>query len=299
MIEPGWYEGELTAAAGPPLRVRVDARGDGSTDPSDGKPLTIRNYQTGDGRTVDAAALRFRKLEHGDEIWPGQVLARVHADDLELRLQRLSGKIRDLEARGQTVQGLRTERAEVERQLGMASFGPRRLHALWVVLKRHVEPGAAVKPGDAVALVAPLDPKTRQPLDPLVYLDVERSAPGRVDGGPGGAPLPDDVQPPAARPRRGDRRVRRAAGEAAGGERRFRAVVAVTTAPFPLRSGAGCKAEIVVGPQAGLSDYPGTMSPGSTTAYSFPVAHALGGSCTNGLRLEIVPGDRHGIRQQR
>jgi hypothetical protein len=237
----------LTAAVGAPLRVRVDARGDGTTDPSGGKPLTIRNYKTEDGRRVDAAALRFHKLEHGDEVWPGQVLARVHADELELRLKRLDGKIRDLEARGQPAQGLRGERDEVERQLGTAAVRVPRTHALWVVLKRYVEPGTAVKPGEAVALVAPLDPRTRQPLDPLVYLDVSdrhraELAPGqavrlyltmynhRLHGHAEG--ILERIEP---------------LGEAAGGERRFRAVAAVTNTPFPLRCGAGCKAEIVAG----------------------------------------------------
>src|SRR5206468_7065319 len=102
-----------------------------------------------------------------DELWPGQILARIHAGELELRLKKLDGKLKDLEARGRPIEGLRGEREAVAQQLARSVLRVPETHTLWIVLKVHVEAGVAVKPGDAVALVAPLDPSTRQPLDPI------------------------------------------------------------------------------------------------------------------------------------
>ncbi|HYT90240.1 MAG TPA: hypothetical protein VEL76_16150, partial [Gemmataceae bacterium] len=159
----------------------------------------------------------------------------------------LDGRLKDLEARGRPVEGLRGERDALVQHLVRGALRVPESHTLWIVLKVHVEAGAAVKPGDAVALVAPLDPSTRQPLDPIVHLEINDKHCAEV------APQ-QTVRLSFAMYNHRHHGYAEAVlerveplGETIGGERRFRAVAAVTQAPFPLRPGAGCKAEIVVG----------------------------------------------------
>src|SRR5439155_20812635 len=96
--------------SGAPLRVRLDSQGDGCTDPGQGKTLRVTGYELPDGGRVAPADLRFHKLKARDELWPGQVLARVQADDLRERLARLEGRVLDLESQGESAREVRARR---------------------------------------------------------------------------------------------------------------------------------------------------------------------------------------------
>ncbi len=248
LIEAGWYEGELTPPGGRPLQVRVDGRGDGTTEPAGEGGQTVRAWQLSDGRTIQADALRFHKLQAGDEVWPGQVLAHVRDDEAQRRLKTLEGRVQDLQAQQKPAHEARAERDALRALLARATLRVPPRHALWSVLKVHVEPGAAVRPGEALALLAPLDPATRQPLDPVVQLEV--SDRHRADLEPG--------QAVRLYPAMYNQRLHGHAealteridpwGEPGpGGERRFTVLARVTHTPFPLRPGAACRAEIVTG----------------------------------------------------
>jgi hypothetical protein len=248
VVESGWHEGEITRPAGPPLRARVDGRGDGRTDPTQGESLPVRGYRLADGGMLGATGLRFHKLQAGDELWPGQPLARVHADDLERRLQRLQGRVRDLEAHGQPTAAARAERDQVERQLRKATACVPEAHELWVVLKVRAEPSAAVGAGDALALVAPLDPRTRQPHDPVARLEVADRHRADLEEGQAIRLYPAMYnQRLHGHARATVERVEPWGEAQPGGGRRFGVVARITEAPFALRLGASCKAEVVVG----------------------------------------------------
>jgi hypothetical protein len=248
LLELGWYEGELTAPGGRPLRLRVDGRGDGTTERAGEGGQAVRAYRLSDGRSIAPTALRFHKLQASDEVWPGQVLARVCADESERRLKILEGRVRDLEAQGLPAQEARAERDALRALLAGATLRAPRGQELWSVLKVHVEAGAAVRPGDAVALLAPLDPTTREPLEPVVLLEVSDRHRADLEVNQAVRLYPAmynqrlhghaDAVIERIEPR----------GEPGpGGERRFGVVARVTHTPFALRPGAACRAELVVG----------------------------------------------------
>src|SRR5262249_24035829 len=121
LVEAGWYEGTVAQPSGEPLRVRLDDLGDGSTHPSQGKPLTGGADRWRDGRRMAPAALRFHKLREGDELWPGQVLARVQADEWRERLARLEGRLQDLESRGEPAREVRARRDALRERLARST----------------------------------------------------------------------------------------------------------------------------------------------------------------------------------
>ncbi|MCC6417093.1 MAG: hypothetical protein IT429_02460 [Gemmataceae bacterium] len=248
VVEPGWYEGAVSRSAGPPLRLRVDGRGDGCTDPAAGKAQEVRAYKLTDGGSIEPGDLRFHKAQAGDEVWPGQPLAVVRADELELRLRQLEGRVRDLEDQGRPTNAARAERDALRALLAAGAVRVPQGHRRWAVFKVHVEARAAVRAGDPVALVAPLDPQTGAPLDPVVRLEVADRHRAEVE-----VKQTVRVYPAMYNQRlhgHAEALVERVEpwGEPGpGGERRFTAVATITRTPFPLRPGAGCRAEIVVG----------------------------------------------------
>ncbi|MCI0457132.1 MAG: hypothetical protein L0Z62_09150 [Gemmataceae bacterium] len=248
LIEVGWQEGELTRAGGRPLQVRLDDRGNGTTEPAGEGGLAVRAWKLSDGRTVPRDALRWHKIQAGDEVWPGQVLAHVRDDDSEQRLKVIEGRVQDLEAQQKPAHEARAQRDALRTLLARATLRAPSKHALWSVLKVHVESGAAVRPGESVALLAPLDPATRQPLDLTVQLEV--SDRHRADLEPGQLVR---LYPAMYNQRlhgHADAAIERIEpwGEPGpGGERCFTVLARVAHAPFTLRPGAACRAEIVLG----------------------------------------------------
>jgi hypothetical protein len=210
LVEPGWYEG----AAGK-IRVRVDGQGKGVTEPGETAPLAVANYKLKNGATVDVNDLTFHKLTAGDELWPGQPLADIRA------------------AEGNRVRAVLPVPAGANH---------------WLVLKVYPDPRQAVAAGDPVALVAPLDPATHQPKSLVAILDVHEKHMGELE--PGQAIRIFSSMYNQRLHGHADgviERVEPLGEPLQGGERRFRAIAAVTTAPFTLRPGSSFKAEIIVG----------------------------------------------------
>jgi hypothetical protein len=217
LIEVGWYEGELRRNSGQPVRVRLDSQGNGITEPAQGEAQAIQNYKSADGLEVPLDRLRFHKLEAGDVLWPAQGLAHI-----------------------------RCEQPEHIAHADVRVPGDRH----WLVLRVHASHLQAVEAGDAIALITPVDPTTKEPLDPIAHLEILEKHAGEVRVG---------------------QRVRfystmfnqRLYGHAEGilerveplgepgnnGERRFRALAAITASPFPLRLGSSGRVEIVIGPK--------------------------------------------------
>src|SRR5262245_9244161 len=70
LVEAGWYEGDVARPSGEAVRVRVDGRGDGCTDPARGPAQPVQGYKLPDGRAVAAAGLPHPKLPPAAPLWP-------------------------------------------------------------------------------------------------------------------------------------------------------------------------------------------------------------------------------------
>jgi hypothetical protein len=254
LIEPGWYEAELPRPGGESLRARLDREGNGLTDPARGTPLPVHHYELTDGERrlrVKKDGVRFHRLEAGDELWPGQVLASVRADDWRFQLEQVEARLRQWESSG--YQGTEYERARSERealrhQLGQAAVRVPAEGDLWLAVRVHVALLQAVRAGDAVAAVVPLDPQTRRPRDLVARLDVGEKHFGSLE--PGQVVRLDCPMYGHRLHGYAEARIERLGpcGEAGpDGQRRFHAVAPLTHAPFALPLGAGFKAEVVVG----------------------------------------------------
>jgi hypothetical protein len=236
------------------LTVRLDAHGDGQSDPAQGAPLAVTQFQLLDGdrkTSVARESVRFHKLAAGDELWPGQVLAAMRTDELRFKLGQAEERLRHAESQGTgsvEFDQARAERDWLRYQVRNAVWTVPREGDLWQAVEVAVASGQSVNPGDLVAAVVPLDPETRRPRDLLVRLDLDEDdagdlAPGQVVRlysamhnyrvhGCAEATV---------------ERVEPLGEERTGGKRRFHAVAAVTQAPFTLPLGSSCQAEVVVG----------------------------------------------------
>src|SRR5262249_34267537 len=124
LVEAGWYAGTVAQPSGEPLRLRLGSPGGGTTDPAQGKSLTVTSYKLpgGPGGGVAPVDLRFHQLRAGDQLWPGQVLARVQADDWLDRLARLEGRLQDLEGRGEPAHEVRSRRDALRERLARSTL---------------------------------------------------------------------------------------------------------------------------------------------------------------------------------
>ncbi len=249
LIDLGWHEGTVALADGATLKVRVDPQGNGITEPTAGLPSQpVHHYKLASGLDVLPADLKFHPLKAGDEIWPGQVLAWLRVDDLRLQLHKLKGRLEDLQSRGEPGREVMVEYNLLRDQLEQAFIRAPQTRDPWLVLKTFVTPLQAVKPGDAVALIAPLDPRSHQPRELLAVLDIDEKHAGEIEPGQslrlyssmynqrlhGHAEAVIERLEPL--------------GEAGpGGERRFRAIAKVTESPYALRPGSSFRGEIVIG----------------------------------------------------
>jgi hypothetical protein len=248
LIELGWHEGKITDSAGAWVIIRLDSDGNGGTDPTQGSARAIRAYQLPDGQKIAKDVLRFHPLEVGDVLWPGQVLARVRADDLETRLRKLQGRLQDETARGAPTRETQEQLDLLRKQRSRAPVAVPSSTDHWLVLKLHVEANAAVPAGAAVALVAPVDAVTKEPRDLIVRLRI-------ADKHAGELALKQDVRVYLNMYNQrlhghADARIDQLEpwGDGpANGERQFTALASITQTPYTLKLGAACKAEIVVG----------------------------------------------------
>lgn len=249
LMDLGWHEGTMALADGATLKVRVDHQGNGVTEPRAGQPSQpVHGYKLAGGQDVLPAELKFHPLKAGDEIWPGQVLAWIRADDLQMQLHKLKGRLEDLQSRGEPGREVMVEFNLLKDRLEQAVIRAPQTRDPWLVLKTFVTPLQAVKPGDAIALIAPLDPRSRQPRELLAMLDIDEKHAGEVEPGQAirlyssmynqrlhghAEGVIDRLEPH---------------GEVgSGGERHFRAVARVTVSPVALRPGSSFRGEIVVG----------------------------------------------------
>lgn len=193
------------------------------------------------------AGLVEHKLRPGDELASADVLATVRNDDLRARLRIVQDQLNEAQSRGDPTTALGHERDHLQAQLASAVLrvpegGP------WLVLEAKAAPLSAVRAGDVIAVIVPLDPQTRQPRDLVARLEVDEKHWGSLETG----------QTVRLRSAVHNHRLHGAAearidrlepcGEAAGNEgRRFHATAAVTSVPYPLPLGSSFQAEVVVG----------------------------------------------------
>jgi hypothetical protein len=252
LVEPGWHEAQVEHAVLGTFPVRLDHRGDGLAAMPGGSYVPVRHYQGQEGEelfSVAPAGVRFHRLQPGDELWPGQVVAVVHKDDAAWQLEQVEGRLRlweSSENHHAERERLRQEREVLRHQLarGVLSApegGP------WLTLQAPLSPGQAVEPGERMATLVPLDPQTGQPRDLIVHLEVDEThwgdlAPGqvvRVYGATRNHRLEGPVEAVLERVEPW--------GESRGTGRRYHVVAAIPESAQRLGLGSSCKAEIVVG----------------------------------------------------
>jgi hypothetical protein len=248
VVELGWWEGDLALGGASVVGARVDGLGNGLTDPGQGASRALQNYRPLDGPPLSETALRFHKLEAGDVLWPGQPLALVQSDSARLEWKRMLARLEDEKAKGQPSRETSARLQEWSRQMALAAVRVPAEHKAWLAAKVRVGHQEAVKAGDVIAAVLPVDPKTHEPLGWQAILDIDERHAAHAQAGQevrlfspmynqrlfGHADAVIEKVEPLVEPGKGT-------------ERFLRARAKVTRCPFPARSGSTFKAEIVVG----------------------------------------------------
>lgn len=249
LVEPGWYEGEVLLPGTGAVPVRLDAHGDGGSDPADSVTLRLHHHECRvEGQRLRARNVRFHRLEPGDEIWSGQVLASIRNDELRSRMAQIEDQLREGESRGETNGSLGRERDRVRERLAQSALHTPDGGDRWLVLQVQAAPLQPVQAGDVIATVVPIDPQTHQPRNLVARLDVAEQYFGDLAVGQavqlhstmynyrlhGAAMGRIDRLEPWGEP-------------ASDGQRRFHASAAITEAPFALPIGSTFKARVVVG----------------------------------------------------
>jgi hypothetical protein len=251
LIEPGWFEAEIADEAGRLLHLRLDAQGNGLVNPVSGHSSPVHDYLVEHGPRVPPDCVRFHRLQAGDELWPGQLLASIRGEERRFQLKQAEERLRQWQSagnRGPEYDHARAEAEALRNHLALSQMHVPDTDALWMAVRVRVTPEQAVLPGDVVAAVVPVDPATHHPLGLVARLEVEEKhcgeiAPGqtvrlfsamynhRLHGHAEG--IVERVEP---------------WGEAAtDGGRRFTVIVPVMDAPFSLALGSSVHAKIVVG----------------------------------------------------
>ena len=248
IAEPGWYEAEVSLGGGSPLAVRVDRQGNGQSAAAHGKVRAVVGRQLLEGTAqLPVEELRFHRLQPGDLLWPGQVVADVKSDDLRLRLDRVEEEIVEREKKGDTTAPWIKEREHLKEQLTRSVLRAPEQGGGWLVVDVPVKPGQAVQPGERVAAIVPVDPETNQvkglevrlAVDERHWGDVAVGQTVRLKSGVHSSRLHGVALAQIER--------LEPQGEPGAEERRFHAVARVTAAPYALPLGSSCRAEIVVG----------------------------------------------------
>jgi hypothetical protein len=251
LIEPGWYEGQvLLSSGGGAVAVRLDAQGNGLTDPAAGPAREVVSYQVRDAgprAAVSVDALRFHRLEPGDLLWPGQAVAALLTDEWRRELDLLEMNL-EPPATGLPSSPGQLRREELRRRLAQAVLHVPESAPSWLVLEVRAVPRQAVAAGDIVATLVPCDGVTGRPRALVARLEIDEAhlagiEPGqsvrlfsnvynhRLHGTANG--IVERIEP---WPRRGEE-----------GRRRYTVVASVHAAPFDPPLGSGCHGEIVVG----------------------------------------------------
>jgi hypothetical protein len=248
-IELGWYDGEIVRSEAPSLAVRVDRHGNGVTDPTHGPShVVVQHKLKENGQDYAVQKPRFHKLQAGDELWPGQPLARVQTEGLEQEARRLEARLEDLKRRGEPAGEVAVQLESVRERIDKATITVPDKMNHWLVLKVTPEPLQPVAVGESIALVTPLEPQTHRPKSMIALLDIHEKHTGDVQ--PGQLVRLDSTMYSQRLHGHAQGKIERIEplGEAGpAGERRFRAVAEITHSPFVLRAGSSFRAEIVIG----------------------------------------------------
>jgi len=250
LIEIGWYDGDVTDASGHVTRVRLDSQGDGITDPSI-EPAIVAQYRIAGKLTVPLDTLRYHRLQPGDVLWPGQPYAAVRADEDRLRLKQVEERLRQWPSSGNhgpEREQLRAEAEVLRHRIEQATLRVPESAKLWQAVQVRVAPLQAVRAGDAIATIVPVDPVTHRPLDLLARLEIDEKHAGGLAPGQtvrlASATLNHRLHG------RAEARIERIepwAEPASDGTRRYYVVAPITEAPFDLPLGSSVQAEIVMG----------------------------------------------------
>jgi hypothetical protein len=185
LIELGWYEGELPGQSPP-------------------KPKTA-----------------FHRLEPGEVVQPGQVIAWVRPDPWW------------------------QEEEPLERRVPLKVPGD---HEAWLVVEVRASAQQAVAPGDPVATVVPIDPQTRHPLGLIAHLEVEERHVGEVHPGASVRVSSGVFNQRLHGTVTGQVEKVSPQGQAgASSQRCFLVQVALEGCPLPLPLGSSCKGDVVLG----------------------------------------------------
>jgi hypothetical protein len=253
LVELGWYEGEAQGDRDSPVRVRLDGQGNGRCDPASGisEPV-VRHVLLEGGRRSGVRGLRFHRLEPGDVLWPGQVLATLRVDDLRDHLRLVEDQLKELESPGERRAALEQERDRLRDRLSRTILTVPEQAESWLAVDVHVRPLQAVRAGDVIGRIVPIDPQTGRPLNLIARLDVEEKHWGDLCLEPA-VPRSVRIYSNVHNHRLHGcaeaqiERLEPSGDSGANGERSFRAVAPITQAPYPLPLGSSFKAEIVVG----------------------------------------------------
>jgi multidrug resistance efflux pump len=208
---------------------------------------TITARDVREVRTVVAGLVEHR-LRPGDEVPAGQTLATIRDDDLRSRFQEVEDQIKERESRGEPDTALLRERERLRERLRLAVLRVPEGDCSWLVLEVPDAPLQAVRPGDVVAVIVPVDPQTHQPRDLVARLNVDEKHWGsvavgqrvRVHSAVHNHRLHGHVEAKVEH--------LEPLGEPAGrGDRQFHALAPIASAPFPLPLGSSFQAEVVVG----------------------------------------------------
>lgn len=187
------------------------------------------------------------RLRPGDELPAGATLATIRTDEQRLRLRAIEEQIKEREERREPTTALAAERDLLRAQLDHAVLRTPANDGPWLVLDVRAAPLQAVRPGDVVAVIVPVDPQTHQPRDLVAKLEVEEKHWGALSVGQT-VRLQSGVHNHrlhGAAEARIDRLEPAAAATPNG--RRFHALAPVTAASFALPLGSSFQAEVVVG----------------------------------------------------
>lgn len=252
LVEPGWYEGELIHLGEPPVRVRLNGLGDGITDPAQPPLQVISQYRLPDGsQFLRRESLHFHRLQPGDLLWPGQPVALVNAMEDRLLLAQLEEHLWELAERGgatSRADAVRVRRDLLREHLHEAALRVPRGTDPWLTLAVDVSPRQAVRPGDRIATLVPVEAATGRPRRLVAQLDVTEDR--AADLAPGQFVRLYSTMYNHRLYGIGEAHIERVEPQAQPletGRRGFQVHAPVAAAPFPLPVGSSCKADIVVG----------------------------------------------------
>lgn len=190
---------------------------------------------------------QFHRLQPGDHVGPGQVIATIRSAELSSRLDPAEER-RPPQGNepASLVDLFRLDR--LRNSTPAAVLRVPESGQLWMTVQVSVVSMQAVQAGDPIVSLVPIDPQTKRPRDLIARLEIDEKHWSEVT--PGQAVR---IYSTMYNPRLHGHAAARIdhlepCGEESGtGQRRFRATATVTDAPFDLWLGSSFKGEVVLG----------------------------------------------------